>query len=201
VAEFKCWNCKSVIDNEDDMMIEKIGNIKRKFHISKNCLAEFKVKQKEKEDQERFRQEGRELREYLEQKVLNHIPNRKLTKSEVKYLQHMRNGNVIKTGETMSNNGYPYRIILMTLKLKKMDIDYALSTKEFKSDADRFKYVMAIVRNNINDVYYRVLQKEKNDKLIESKSKEIKQPVTTNNVTYVKKSEIKDKGSLFDDIW
>lgn len=57
---------------------------------------------------------------------------------------------------------------------------------------------MAIIKNSINDVYLRVLAKNKRDEMVKNQSNTAVQSVK--KVEYVKKSEI-NKGSLFDDIW
>lgn len=48
---------------------------------------------------------------------------------------------------------YEDEIILATIEKCRDSIEYAMRTKEFASEYNRAAYVMAILKNNINDVY------------------------------------------------
>ena len=110
----------------------------------------------------------------------------------------LRNGGLIKNHEGVTDNGYPFPVILMTFKVKKLEIDRALDNINFENETQKVNYIMAIIKNSINDVYLRVLAKNKRDEMVKNQSNTAVQSVK--KVEYVKKSEI-NKGSLFDDIW
>ena len=113
-------------------------------------------------------------------------------------LLELRNGGLIKNHEGVTDNGYPFPVILMTFKVKKLEIDRALDNINFENETQKVNYIMAIIKNSINDVYLRVLAKNKRDEMVKNQSNTVVQSVK--KVEYVKKSEI-NKGSLFDDIW
>ena len=48
---------------------------------------------------------------------------------------------------------YGYEVVLKTILDKKEIIGYAIDTKNFNSEYNKVAYVMAIITNNINDVY------------------------------------------------
>ena len=58
---------------------------------------------------------------------------------------------------------------------------------------------MAVIRNSINDVYIRYLNKEKVKE--EAARIEVIIPKSNRDIKYVKKSEINKKNDLFEDMW
>lgn len=58
---------------------------------------------------------------------------------------------------------YGDAIILQTLQQCKDNIGYAMRTKEFPSEYQRASYVMAILKNHINDVYKVAKQQAKQE--------------------------------------
>ena len=204
VAELKCWYCKEVILDKEDMVVEKVKNINRKFHKHKNCLTEFnkqnELSEKLKLEREKEKEEWHKLYEYVKKDILGYSDNMKLSNYARNSLQSLRNGTLVTRNQKMVNRGYPYHIILMTFNIKKMDIDRALATKSFDTENKKFNYIMAIINNSINDVYMRYLSKNKKESMIEKQIEPtVERPST--KVEYIRKSEINKKGSLFDDIW
>lgn len=56
---------------------------------------------------------------------------------------------------------YGYDIIIETIEKCRSSIEYSIKTKNFKNDLNKISYIMAIIKNNINDVYKEYLRKEK----------------------------------------
>ena len=56
---------------------------------------------------------------------------------------------------------YGYDVILKTIEKCRKSIEYSMNTKSFKNDLNRISYIMAIIRNNIIDVYKECLREEK----------------------------------------
>lgn len=56
---------------------------------------------------------------------------------------------------------YGYDVILETIEKCRSSIEYSLRTKQFKNDQNRISYLMAIIKNNINDVYREHIRNEK----------------------------------------
>lgn len=203
MATMKCWHCKCIIDNEEDLVIAKIKNVNRKFHKGLNCLNEFNHKKeleiKEKEEKKKVNKEWIELYEYVKKEILGYSDNMQLSNNARNHLQQLKNGGIIRNKTIISNDGYPYSVILMTFKVKRMDIERALASKTFESENQKFNYIMAIIKNSINDVYLRVLEKERREQMIKDQVEVTVKP--SKKVEYIKKSEINNKSSLFDDIW
>lgn len=199
----KCWHCKNIIDNKEDLITEKINNVNRKFHKSLGCLNKFKTKKEEElkaqKNKERINEGWSELYEYVKKDILKYPSNMQLSNHARNSLQQLRSGGLVRNHCRITDNGYPYPIILMTFKVKKLDIDRALDIKSFENENQKFNYIMAIIKNSINDVYMRILAKEKKEERIRNIVEVSVRP--TKNVEYIKKSQIKDKGSLFDDVW
>lgn len=56
---------------------------------------------------------------------------------------------------------YGYEVIFETIQRSEKNIEYALTVKEFKNDSSKISYLMAIVKNNINDVYKELQRNER----------------------------------------
>lgn len=56
---------------------------------------------------------------------------------------------------------YGYDVILETIDKCRSSIEYSIKTKSFKNDMNKISYIMAIIKNNINDVYKEHLRTEK----------------------------------------
>lgn len=56
---------------------------------------------------------------------------------------------------------YGYDVIFKTIEKCRSSIEYSTSTKTFKNDVNKISYIMAIITNNINDVYKEHLREEK----------------------------------------
>lgn len=56
---------------------------------------------------------------------------------------------------------YGYDVIIETIEKCRSAIEYSLKTKQFKNDLNRISYLMAIIKNNINDVYKEHVRHEK----------------------------------------
>ena len=63
----------------------------------------------------------------------------------------------------------------------------------------KIKYIAAIIRNSINDVYIRHINKEKARKEILSRKEVVVKPIR--NVEYIKKSEVGKRNDMFNDMW
>ncbi len=202
-AKMKCWECKEFIESKDDLVIQKVNNVNRKFHKGLNCYSKFMkvIEDKKRLDEEKAKiNEGwNELYEYVKRDVLGYSGCMQLSSHTRNSLQRLRNGGIIRVNGKITNNGYPYKIILLTFKVKKNDIDRSIESKHFDSEIQKINYIMAIIKNSINDVYIRYMEREKRDAMI-SKQKEIEFK-SSNKVEYIKKSEVNNKNDLFNDIW
>ena len=202
MALYKCWCCKELITNEEDICIKKIGKLRRKFHISKNCYETFCKLQDEKESEKKAKEEEfkkwSELYEYVKKEILEYEPNMQMSPLVIGELQSLKNGGKIGKG-AIPNGGYPCEVILAAFKLKKQDIKYAITKNGITDERKKIRYITAIIRNSINDVYIRHINKEKARKEILSRKEVVVKP--SRNVEYIKKSEINKNNDIFNDMW
>ena len=169
----KCHYCKEEITNEEllvkiDISKDDTKKVMRNFHNS--CVDIYKKVQEEKRIKELGTQQFRELRSYIEKEILSYPESMKITKHMVTRIFGLRSGNYsIKRGNkvVLSDRGYPYNIILLTFKIKKIDILKSIKGKVFTSENHKFDYIMVIISNSINDVYLRYMEKEKNKEKFE----------------------------------
>lgn len=81
---------------------------------------------------------------------------------------------------------YGYDVIIETIEKCRSSIEYSLKTKQFKNDLNKISYLMAIVKNNINDVYREHVRTEKIEE---------KQQAQTSNFEEVSEKSIMNIGS------
>lgn len=157
----------------------------RKFH--RDCLKEYLVKNNDEEKLLAETDDWAEVYEYFKHQILNLDEGKNLSPHAVNRLQGLRVGQYMRsaTNTRALKRGYPYKVILNTLKYSKRNIDYAVKHKDFKNDKHKIDYIMVIVQNNINFIQKRMdsleHQREKAEKLK-------KEEVTTNRgATYKRK--------------
>ena len=96
----------------------------------------------------------RELCSYVKTDIMKYDDNQKLSKNMILRLRGLKDGKYIANNNIQSMDNYSYEIILLTFKyVKNHNLDYILSTKNFKTEDQKFNYIMAIVTNNINTIY------------------------------------------------
>lgn len=164
---FKCWYCKKEIA-KDDIQIEKVGKVNRKFHKNNNCYKKFddirKQKELEKEIRDKENKEWDDLYQYVKKEILGYEECQNLSPFQIRILKQLRNGEYIVRNKQMVNKGYSYKVILFTFKFKKRDILAAIQGKTFNDEKHKFNYIMVIVNNSINDIYKRYLRTLKDKK-------------------------------------
>src|SRR5690606_34499201 len=131
----------------------------KKSHVNlhPNCVEIF-------EDKRADWAKWDELYQYVKNEVFNYEKNMSLSRHLTGRLQGMRNGQYgfrRNKKVTLSDEGYPYEVILMTFKYKKVDILNAIfDSSKFTDEKHKEDYVMAIISNSINDVYLKMKQRE-----------------------------------------
>lgn len=107
------------------------------------------------------KEEFDKLYRYVKKNVMKYDENQSLPPQFVLRLKGLSKGKFIENKKIPNSANYSYEIILATFKICKKKIDYAIRTKDFKSESQKFNYILAIVSNNLNDVYLRYLNKKK----------------------------------------
>lgn len=175
----KCPICKKkMITNQPYKITDD-----KYYHLE--CYEEKLIKTKEQED-------WQTLYEYVKVKILGYNSNMSLSKTQMFKLRSLREGKLIVKGDKMQGNGYSYKDIHLSFILCKGDIDKAIREKEFRNENEKFNYIIAIIRNRINDI---ILNKQK---IVDSRQNVErhndyleKNYVKTNE--YIKKTNLNDK--------
>lgn len=95
---------------------------------------------------------------------------------------------------------YGYGIILETFERCKSSIGYAMRSKTFQSEYARAAYVMAILKNNINDVYLEHKRNQKAAEFLQRQDSQVQEADNMNfaDIGYVSKTK-RDRSFFNDD--
>ena len=107
------------------------------------------------------KQDWNNLYEYVKTEILHYDKEQALSKMTVLKLKGLSDGQCIANSKAGKKADYSFEIILYTFKICKSKIEYALQTKTFENEEKKISYIMAIVSNNINDVYNRITNAKK----------------------------------------
>lgn len=181
----KCAYCKEYIhiNDEEKQLIKKENKY---FHKSKECYKQYLndiEKRKNNKMSEEEKKDWDSLYEYVRVEILGYDKRQKLNNHIIMRLQGLRFGKYKprKNDLMIDNEGYPYKVILSTFKLKKLDILKSINMKSFDSDNGKFDYIIAIISNSINDVYKRYKYKEQSKEQLYNLCIDIKQNKEFNN--------------------
>lgn len=97
-----------------------------------------------------------ELYNYVKTNILSYDHNQALPSSFVLRLKGLSEGKYMANKKVKNKANYSYEVILNTFKACKRKIDYAIKNKDFSNETQKFNYIMAIINNNINDIYLRM---------------------------------------------
>ena len=117
--------------------------------------------------------------------------NQSLSKKMVLRLKGLSTSKFIENKNIKSMSNYSYDVILSTFKFCAPKIKNAIYYKSFKNDMNKFNYILAIVEENINDVYIRT--KKLNESIEEIKNIEVHEYVDYDNLYKPKNKKIKNK--------
>ena len=109
-----------------------------------------------------------ELYQYVRKEILQYDDKQSIPSNLVLRLKGLSTGKLIENRAIEDKAEYSYEIILYTFKLYKSNILSAIKTKDFKNEMSKFLYICAIIENNINDVYLRIVNAKKSQEKTES---------------------------------
>ena len=135
-----------------------------------------------------------ELYEYVRSNVFHYDKNQSLPSSLVLSLKGLKTGKVVENKKIKDKANYSYDDILVAFKLSDVKIQYAIKTKNFKTETQAFRYIRKIVESNLNDAYLinqRIINAQKEVKDVRFDNLE-----NNKNARYQKKTKNKDL-----DIW
>lgn len=157
-----CKNCGRILEGEDYKNRIKFNVEGKKTPVlvcTEKCKEEYIEKEKEKDvEVEKWKKVYGAILSTMGYRRGQVVP-----KSIITSIQDLRNGTnrFIRGASTIGKKeGYTYEVILEAIKFCEKDITYALSKKEFKTESSRVAYVMAILRNNLEQVHNNVKRDE-----------------------------------------
>lgn len=115
----------------------------------------------------RDNEQWRELCAWVELNIFEYEPTQKLQRAACLTLDGLRKGQVTANNKTDTYGEYPINVILLTFKANKNVLLSALKGKNFESEDKKMRYVAAIIRDKINDVYTRYLNVQKSQEKVE----------------------------------
>lgn len=121
-------------------------------------MAKHKLTEEEKK-------EWRALYEYLKKEIFHYDENQKLSDTIVLSVLGIRYGKAVENTKIQDKAKYPFRVIMYTFIACKPSIEYALKTKNFKSESSMMSYIGKIINGNINEVYERDKQARKENEM------------------------------------
>lgn len=139
-----------------------------------------------------------ELYEYVKKDILGYSQDMKLPKRFVLRLQGLHRGVFMANKNIPPQAEYSYKTILLTFKVKKLDILIGLKNNSatFKDENHKFNYIMSIIESSINDI----VVKMKNNEKAQAAGLEVEIQEDGNKATYKKKTEEK-KNDRLKDLW
>ena len=152
-------------------------------------MAKKKMNEKEKQDWENLY--------YYVKNLLGYDENQALSSTMVLRLKGLLTNKFIENNNIKSTANYSYEVILNTFKFCSPTINKALKTNSWTNEMHRFNYILKIVESNINNVYLRMKNIQKNKE--EAKNTTID---TANHIgaDYQRKTkEVNNK--LLNDLW
>lgn len=188
----KCSYCGEYITSEEDKVtINKTE--KTKVNVHKHCEKAFL---KELEDKKIENDKWTKLYDYVKYNILNYKSDMNLTPNMVRKLQSLRSGEIVNKGHKLKKDGYDYEVILLTFKVKKVEIESAIFGKIFTDENHKFNYIMVIVCNGINDVYTRIEKQKKESEKEETLAIKIDDNVNKQYEEYKQMKNNKPKNKL-----
>lgn len=205
-----CYHCGKPIENTVDLVekrvplheaytnkkgerSQRVVQVYRTFHW--NCVKAFSEKMENESLTKEENVAWQDCFEYM-RKTLG---DEKLDSYTIARLGGLRLGKTFAKGQNIRSveRGYPFDVILNTMKFCSIQVNNALRTMTFKDQQHKVNYVMKIYENNINFVYGRMRTLDKEKQKLEK--------VEVNNVPqeipdYVRKGGNKaNRESLFDE--
>lgn len=127
----------------------------QKRHLT---MAKHKLTEEEKK-------EWGALYEYLKKEIFHYDENQKLSDTIVLSVLGIRYGKAVENTKIKDKAKYPFRVIMYTFIACKPSIEYALKTKNFKSESSMMSYIGKIINGKINEVYEKDKQARKENEM------------------------------------
>lgn len=146
---------------------------------------------------EKEKEQFGELYRYAKTEVMNYDSKQSLPSSFVLGLKGLATGKVVENKRQKDRANYGYDIVLLAFKLSKNKISYAIRTKDFKSEQQKFHYIRKIVEDELNNAY--LLNKRYEEEKSKVDQINISNLANNQNANYIKKTtKVNDK---LKDLW
>lgn len=146
---------------------------------------------------EKEKEQFGELYRYVKTEVMNYDSKQSLPSSFVLGLKGLATGKVVENKRQKDKANYGYDIVLLAFKLSKNKISYAIRTKDFKSEQQKFHYIRKIVEDELNNAY--LLNKRYEEEKSKVDQINISNLANNQNANYIKKTtKVNDK---LKDLW
>jgi len=146
---------------------------------------------------EKEKEQFGELYRYVKTEVMNYDSKQSLPSSFVLGLKGLATGKVVENKRQKDKANYGYDVVLLAFKLSKNKISYAIRTKDFKSEQQKFHYIRKIVEDELNNAY--LLNKRYEEEKSKVDQINISNLANNQNANYIKKTtKVNDK---LKDLW
>ena len=146
---------------------------------------------------EKEKEQFGELYRYVKTEVMNYDSKQSLPSSFVLGLKGLATDKVVENKRQKDRANYGYDIVLLAFKLSKNKISYAIRTKDFKSEQQKFHYIRKIVEDELNNAY--LLNKRYEEEKSKVDQINISNLANNQNANYIKKTtKVNDK---LKDLW
>ena len=135
---------------------------------------------------EKEKEQFGELYRYVKTEVMNYDSKQSLPSSFVLGLKGLATGKVVENKRQKDRANYGYDIVLLAFKLSKNKISYAIRTKDFKSEQQKFHYIRKIVEDELNNAY--LLNKRYEEEKSKVDQINISNLENNQNANYIKKT-------------
>lgn len=149
----------------------------------------------------RDNEQWRELCAWVELNIFEYEPTQKLQRQACLTLEGLRRGQVTANNKQDTYGEYPITVILLTFKANKNVLLSALRGKNFESEDKKMRYVTAIIRDKLNDVYSRWLNAQKTQKKTDQVDTSIMESSGVEYKSVVKTEEEKKIESKYEGLW
>ena len=116
-------------------------------------------------------------------------------------LDGLRKGQITANNACDTYGEYPLNVILLTFKANKVQILNTIRGKNFESEDKKMRYVCAIIRDKLNDVYTRYLNAQKSQEKVERVDTSVMSYQGAEYQNTSKNDEKKKQNGKFDDLW
>lgn len=183
----RCVYCREYGTDETFYKVRKDSFSNR---FSYYCtIDEYNIDMENQRKKEEETSKYKELMQYVMEEIYNYEKGMVFPSSLIRRIQKLR-------------EFYDYKTIMSAFKQSKEAVIWAINNKHFENEYNKTAYIMAIVNNNINDVYLnnKRLESQREIQLQRENSLDVElfNDAANSNIP-IKKSKVRDISSFLDD--